>query len=464
MRSGPPIHVGIDLSTTSARCLVRNHRLEVIGSGIARHTTLESGLAQRSSDWLDALRSSFAAATAEVDTNAISTIGIATQGVATVAVDERGAVLEDPVGWTDVAAAAGADIDRADWYVRSGRHLTPPFLAWRLMSGPRVDDARRWAFAGDYIGFQLTGQWTISPCLASSSGLIDPEARDWSDELLGRVGLDDARLSRVREPLGAPADAVGPLATELGLSPTTQVAHAAQDQRAAALVSDPDGSCISIAIGTAGAIVGTCRYGGIRERRIPVTPGLEPDTWNVEGVVAAAGLAFDWAARLCGFDSVLDFLECASSVSPGMASAQFDALLAGGGSPWWPDEPYAQLSRLDLSTDRAALCRAVIDGVAERIAYNARAIRSMAAVDGTRGEFETPVHLLGPATAHPAVSGSIVAALGCPARLVELEQPTATGAALIGACAAGYFPSLRTAVEALPDRTVRGTPGEQGGL
>lgn len=449
MSDSQRFHLGVDLSTTSVRCLVLNEALEEVGRGSGRHSDLATSLSQNGSAWIDVFESAFGDAirSASVAPADIASIGVATQGVTAVPVTDQGKQISLPRVWLGGEdGGRSGDLDRTQWYERSGRYVFGPFLASRLVEGGTSAREVRWCLAGDFLVYHLTGVWVVGPGLASTTGLVDPSARDWSDELLGEVRLTRRQLSRIGEPgEGATVPAKGPLARRLGMQSSTPVAFPTQDQRAAGLMSDPYGEYCTVALGTAGAVFARADTPSVRSRSIPLTPGLGNDVWWLEGVVLAAGLALDWVARLIGCSSTGEMLDLASAIAPGEGSVEFIPGVGGVGTPDWQARTTSDLLGLSLSDGREQVARAVVDGVCELIVRNIEEVRPSS----------TSVRLVGRTALHDVVSQALATRLGEVVSVVRLDEPTGIGSAVLGAYAGGFFDSLEEAVLAFPERSIR---------
>lgn len=430
-----PVHAGIDLSTTTARCVVLDAELNFIAVGRHPHTSIADKLHQRADRWASSVELAIreAAAAAEVELDQIASIGIATQGVASVMVDDAGEELTPTQGWLSVGHEPTPMLEPEtmdSWYRRSGRRLSPSSLAGRLMCD-RSRTGRRWVLAGDLIAHQLTGLWRVDPCLAATTGMIDQCARDWSDSILGELGVDRDSLSRVTPSGTVAGQARGAMAVRLGLSPDAFVASPTQDQRAAVLVADPAETSLTVTFGTAVAIVRRADDCTSRlSAQVPLTPGLRSDTWWHEGVVPAAGATFDWCAELMGLPSTAAWLDLAADVDVGAAEAVCEPWFGGRGSAGWDPSATGAFRGLQLGASRSVVARAVVDAVCEEIARNVELL-------GAPSE----VRIVGPATAHPVVAQTVATILGRQVTRVIVDEPTAYGAALIGAQATGHIKS-----------------------
>ncbi|MGD9997499.1 MAG: FGGY-family carbohydrate kinase [Ilumatobacteraceae bacterium] len=450
------MHAGIDLSTTTARCVLLDGALNVIAVGRQRHTGLADNLRQRAGRWIGSVERAVAesAAAAGVALDRIGSIGIATQGVASVMVDEAGNELSDAQGWLSAGDEPTPELATAtieSWYSRSGRRISPATLAGRLLCNTEASTGR-WALAGDLIAHQLTGQWVVDPCLAATTALLDQCSRDWSGALLGEVGVEPTSLSRIGASGTVAGNARGPLAARLGLSPDAIVATPTQDQRAAVLVADPDETSVTVTFGTAVAIVR--RADGCASRlsaSVPLTPGLQPDTWWHEGVVPAVGVTFDWCAELMGLPNTGAWLDLAGDVEVGSAGVVCEPWFGGRGSAGWDLSATGALRSLQLGTSRSDVARAVVDGVCAEIVTNVELLGP-----------SSDVRVVGRASAHPALVRTVATLLGRPVTRVIADEPTAYGAALLGAQAGGHIASAHAHSRAvLRSHVVE--PGGRGG-
>ncbi len=425
------MHAGIDLSTTTARCVLLDTELNVIAVGRHRHTGLADKLRQHADRWISSVQHAVdeSAAAAGVGVDRIISVGVATQGVASVLVDDTGMDLDAAQGWLSAGDEPTPELSAAtieSWYERSGRRISLASLAARLLRNNGATSGR-WALAGDLIAHRLTGQWSIDPCLAATSGLLDQCTGDWSASLMAEAGIDRASLSRIGPPGTVAGHARGALAVRLGLSPETPVAFPTQDQRAAVLVADPDERSVTVTFGTAVAIVR--RAGDCSARlsaSIPLTPGLQPDTWWHEGVVPAAGITFDWCAELMGLPTTGAWLDLAGEIEVGAAGAVCEPWFGGRGSAGWDSAATGALKALQLGTSRSEVARAVVDGVCEEIVRNVELLGP-----------SSDVRIVGRAAAHPVLARTIATLLSRPVTRVISDEPTGYGAALLG-CAGGW--------------------------
>ena len=72
-------------------------------------------------------------------------------------------------------------------------------LLWLREHEPETLERTRWvADVHAFLVQRLTGTWRTTTACADPLGLVDMERRDWSDELLGRIGLSRSGCRRSR--------------------------------------------------------------------------------------------------------------------------------------------------------------------------------------------------------------------------------------------------------------------------
>ena len=91
-------------------------------------------------------------------------------------------------------------------------------MLWLRENEPgTLDRARKVVDVHAYLVHRMTNQWKTSWATADPLGLVDMRTFDWSDELLGMVGLTREHMAEINPPgeiLGELADEV---AAEVGI-------------------------------------------------------------------------------------------------------------------------------------------------------------------------------------------------------------------------------------------------------
>lgn len=328
--------LSIDVGTGSARAAL------VDGSGTILHIAGHEhdqivpafGWAeQRAADWWSGVVRAIRASLAAVDgaRERIAAICACGQMHGTVLVDEAGELTRTNVPlWNDKRTIdLVTNFERANapetYLSQSGNPATPAWpgfkLAWLRDNDP---DAYRRAHAvlmpKDYINLRLTGAIAMDSGDASCSFLMDPKARAWSKPMIDRLGLDEAKLPPIREPLEILGSVTEAAARETGLLRGTPVLVGGADYPVAVLGS---GVCRP---GLASDVTGTsCILTLIAEK-----PLLDPEICNiatVEGnwgpfvLLETGGDAMRWARRAF-HEKALSYEEIAAKAAEAKAGAE----------------------------------------------------------------------------------------------------------------------------------------------
>ena len=211
---------------------------------------------------------------------------------------------------------------------------------------------------------KLTGEFVTDVTTASRSLLVDIDTGQWDRRLLEIFGLPDERLPRI-----VACDEVVGTTTILGGEPVP-VGGLIVDQQAALYAQ----KCL-----TRGE--GKCTYGTgafILVNMGDVAPrfdnGLTTSVaWRIrgrtaycsDGQVYTAASAVRWLKHMGLIDSAADMDRIAAPDSGGVICAPSFAGLA---APWWKPDAGAFLTGMRLSTGRAEIIRAVLDGIAAQVA------------------------------------------------------------------------------------------------
>ncbi|GLZ10797.1 carbohydrate kinase [Actinomadura sp. NBRC 104425] len=173
-------------------------------------------------------------------------VGIDSWAVDYGLLDERGALLGNPVHYRDartdgVMERVRAELGDDHLYQVSGLQFLPFNTVYQLAaeSADVLKRARTLLLIPDLVGYWLTGRIGAERTNASTTGLLDVRAGAWSRPLLDRLGLPAQLLPDLREP----GDVVGTLradvAEETGLRADLPVTAVASHDTASAVAAVP---------------------------------------------------------------------------------------------------------------------------------------------------------------------------------------------------------------------------------
>lgn len=380
-----------------------------------------------------------------------------------VAADRDGEPLRPALIWCDRRAGeecAAARIEPARLRELTGCNIDPghvaPKVAWLARHEPEAHEAAAvFALPGSWVAWRASGTLAVDPSNASSTGVLDPRSREWSEEACAAFGVDPERLAPVR-----PAHAVlGPIQEWLreatGLDGSTQVVLGAGDEMAATLgagVVEPGVVCD--VMGTAEpvcAVVAEPAHDptGVVE----LHPHADPDTWLLENPGWLSGGAYRWfrdelggpeaaQAKESGAD-VYELLNAlAQCAPPGAGGVTWLPALAGAMAPEWNADARAAWFGMTAAHGRAHLARALLEG-------NALALRDVIEAIAGAGHPPSDVVCVGGGAKGRLLLELRAHITGLPVCRPEDVETTARGAAMLAAAGAGLHPSVAAAARAM---------------
>ncbi len=493
--------IGVDFGTESARAIVVDSgNGRVLGSGVAayRHVVIDEHLPsgealgaewalQHPGDWLESTEASVREALSSAGVSAADVVGIGIDFTACTVLPVKAdgtplmqlaGLAADPHAWpklwkhhasqpqatrvTDVAAARGES-----WLARYGGRISSE---WMLPKALQVLEEAPDTFAaadlivegGDWVVWQLTGQFARNACAAGYKGLWHKRDGYPSDDYLAALhpGLRGFYAGKGGgQTVVAPGARVGTLtpawADRLGLAPTTAVGAALIDAHAGVLGSGATGAgALMLILGTS-----TCHLLlADGEQLVPGVAGVVEDgivagMFAYEAGQAAVGDSFAWfvdtlasseiqaeaARREVSTHEVLS--ERAAPLRPGETG-----LLA---LDWWNGNRStlvdAELSGVLVGATLATRPEHVYRALIESTAFGTRVIADALRSGGV------PVSRVvagGGLTRNRLLMQIYADILGMEIEVSGAAQASALGAAMLGAVAAGPEAGGHATIEA----------------
>ncbi len=446
--------VGIDLGTSSTKCLILGPDGQVVGRGaVPVDCELRpGGFAELPAEvWWTTARGAVQQALA-VAPKGITRAGIciSSQGLSFVLLDADDRPLRAAISTLDTraerqAAALTERVSEPDLFRLTGKRAAPyyllPKLLWLRENEPHVlMKARGLAFAMDYLVGRLLGQRAPTDhSLASGSALHDVRRLEWSRRLAECFDIDLSIMPDL-SPAGTAAGAVTDAAAdEFGLPRGTLLAIGGQDQKCAAFAAGLSPEVATISLGTAAA----CEFISTEplldpQRSLPCFPYVRPDHWVLEGAIPAAGGALRWLAQAVSPseppDTVCQSLEREAVGADWDATPLFVPHVGGAGSPDWRRSAKGSLSDLTLATGRGEMARAVLEGVCFELAANVEAAQGLGLRPGA-------IRAFGGGARSAFWLQLLADCVELPVLKLSLEDAAALGACLLAASCAGQCAS-----------------------
>jgi xylulokinase len=434
--------VGLDVGTTGVKAIAVSPEGEVVARAERDYplATPAPGWAEQDpEDWWRAGESALGA----VGAKDAAGIGLSGQMHGLVALDEADRVIRPAILWNDQRTFAECEeIERRIGVERLIRltgnraltGFTAPKLLWLREHEPEAyGRIRHVLLPKDYVRLRLTGERATDVADASGTLLFDVAERRWSREVLEALALPREWLPEAMEsPEVSGRTANG-----------TPVAAGAGDQAAGALgvgVAGP--GPLSVVLGTSGVVFAALpAYAPEREGRLHVFCHAVPGTWHAMGVMLSAAGSLRWFRDAFAPGEPYDeLLAGAEEVEPGADGVLFLPYLSGERTPHADPHARAAFTGLRLEHGRAALTRAVLEGVAYGLRDSLELLRQL----GVRAE---SARVSGGGARSRLWLRIVASTLGIPLELMAAEEGAAFGAALLGAVAAGAFSDVHQAVE-----------------
>ena len=372
-------------------------------------------------------------AIAESGSPTLTAVGLGNQGETIVAWDRATGRAHGPaIVWQDRRSSVVCD-QLAEHGARlaqlTGLELDPYFVAPKLVwLRGRVEMDLVITTSDTWLLHRLCGEFVTDVATAGRTLLLDLESGRWSDEACAIFDIDPSTLPKV---VGN-AVALGQC-TEFGGN--VPVTGACVDQQAAlfaeACYSAGEAKCT---YGT-GAFMLACT-GSMPTRSANGLVGCpawqlgDELTWCLDGQVYTVGAAVTWMIAMGIMTEPGDLDRLGGSVDDANG-VTFVPALAGLAAPYWKPHAKAAFTGLSLSSERAHLVRAAIDGIAAQVALLAHA------AGRDLGSPITRLRVDGGLTRSRTLLQVQADLLQCPVEVYPSPHATALGVAAFAAIGAG---------------------------
>jgi len=266
---------------------------------------------------------------------------------------------------------------------------TLPQLAWLKHHEPEnFARIKHLSFVKDYIRYRLTGNLACDAIEAQGTLFWDMKAGCWSRELCALAGIPLETLP----PIGQPTDRAGAMTAEAsrdtGLPEGTPVIMGASDSAVedyAAGAIEP-GQCI-LKLATAGNV--NVMTASAHPHPATLTYShVVPGRWYTVTATNAAAVCQRWfrdqfcrdeiaQAQRDGVSPYTLINQLAATAPRGADGVFFHPYLMGERSPYWDANLRGSFTGLSMSTTKADLARALLEGVAYSLRDCYRTIESM---------------------------------------------------------------------------------------
>jgi xylulokinase len=371
------MYLGIDVGTSSVKAVLIDEAQHILASE-SEPLTVE----RPHPTWSEQDPESWIAATSKV-LDALSAshrdamkrvrgIGLSGHMHGATLIDKADRPLRPCILWNDGRSAKEAAELDADPRFRkiTGNIVFPGFTAPKLVWLHRHEPKHFSAVAKvllpkDYVRLWLTGSHASDMSDSAGTSWLDVAKRDWSDDLLAAAHLQRDQMPKLYEGT-EPTGKLRPLlATRWGMDAPPVVAGGAGDNAASACgVGTVAPGAAFVSLGTSGVLfVSNEKFRPNAASAVHAFCHALPNTWHQMGVILSAAASLEWLAHAMG-TSAGELAKSVEKSPPGEDPLFFLPYLSGERTPHNDTEARGSFVGLSHQTDRAAMARAVLEGVA----------------------------------------------------------------------------------------------------
>ena len=444
-------YIGIDLGTSAVKLL-----LVAADGTILKSVSREYPLSfphpgwseQEPEDWLRATKEGLDALLEGEDRASVRGVSFGGQMHGLVILDEEDRVIRPAILWNDGRTQKETDelnekIGKAKLSEYTANiafaGFTAPKLLWVKANEPEhFARIAKIMLPKDYLAYRMTGIFSTDYSDAGGMLLLDVKNKKWSEEMCAICGIRKEQLPRLYESY-APT---GPVLAEYGL-PNAVVSAGAGDNAAAAIGTGTvkDGDC-NISLGTSGTVFISQDHFSVDARNALHSFPHASGKHHLMGCILSAASCYKWWTEevLRSKDNTQE-QEGLSSLM-GDNDVWFLPYLMGERSPHNDTEARGCFLGMRPDTDRRHMTLAVMEGVAF-------ALRDCVEI-AREGGLSIPETKICGGGARSEVWKKVMAnVLGIPVSVPAVEEGPAFGAAILAMVAAGEYPTVSAATDAL---------------
>lgn len=455
--------IGVDVGTTSTKVLIADPIGRVLASGTADYQLLfpHVGWAEQNpEDIFKGVKRAIKEAVSQIpkQSGEICAISFSTQRDTLVVTDENNVPLRNAITWLDSRAGEECerlkrDVGEDTVYTITGVPIstiwTGAFLLWLRTHEPEVwGKAACFGLVHDYLMCCFGAkEHYLDMTNACQTMFYDFVNNEWSEPLLAYMGITAERLPKLVKPTQALGTLSPELAKELNLSPEIRLIAGGGDQQCAMLGSGAirQGDT-EVCIGTAANILAALETPQLDEsHQLICHRSLIPNNYVLEGAMLSTGKLIEWIADVFypGEDKKNFYLklnyEVATNSHPGANGLLITPHFEGAASPHWNYDARGVCLGLTLTTDRADICRAVLEGISLEIKKNLILMQQM-------GSCAQRIIVSGGASNSPVWLQIIADVLGIPVITLENNECAAIGSVILAGVGSGVYRDMEHGV------------------
>ena len=384
--------IGLDVGTSGAKCIMIDETGKVIASSTQEYplyTPKPNWAEQNPEDWWQGVVRGLKVILEKANVDPADILGLSYSGQmhGLVALDADNNVIRPAILWCDQRTQK-----QCDWITEraGGVEGLLTYTNNRMLTGytggkilwlrdEEPENFRRMKIfqcPKDYIRFRMTGELLMDVSDASGTGFFDTKNRRWSDALIEIAGLDKAIFPKVVESTALAGRVTKETAALTGLPEGLPCYAGGGDAVIQAVGSGlVKPGVLGVVIGTSGNVtMGLDHYEDNPHGDLQMFCGNEPGLYTGFGCTLSAGGSYRWyrdtlcenavqEAAVAG-DNVYNIMGRDAEASvPGANGVVFTPYLAGERCPYPDPNARGSFYGISLSTTRADITRAVMEGV-----------------------------------------------------------------------------------------------------
>jgi xylulokinase len=383
--------LGIDIGTSGTKTVLFDESGNTVASALGEYPLYQPNIGwaeQDPEDWWKATYTTInnVLLKSGIKASEIKGVGLSGQMHGAVLLDSEYKVIRKAIIWCDQRSTLECEqitalIGKERLIEITANPALPGFTASKILwvknnEPENFAKIKKILLPKDYIRFKLTGEFATEVSDASGMQLMDIPKRQWSTEVLGKLGIAREFLGELYESFEI-SGKVNKYASDItGLKEGTAVVGGAGDQAAGAIGNGiVKTGVISSTIGTSGVVFAFSEKVTIDPKgRVHTFCHAVPNTWHIMGVTQGAGLSLKWfrdnfcieekrTAELMNIDPYVLMDQEAQRVQAGCNGLIYLPYLMGERTPHLDANAKGVFFGLSAKHEKQDMLRSVMEGV-----------------------------------------------------------------------------------------------------
>ena len=394
------------------------------------------------------------------DSKQVVSLAVASVAEAGVPIDRTGRPLADIIAWFDTRPTAEMEwlakcVGTDALFVRTGLSLQPIFglckMLWLQKHEPDAwSRTARWLNISDYVAYRLCGVPATGVSLASRTMALDLQRRCWDDDILRAVGMPVELFAPIAEAGTALGRVTAEATAETTVPTGVTVAVGGHDHLCGALaagVTEP-GTMLE-SLGTTDTLLAPTLQPTadpeLGRQGFSQGAHVVPDRYYIFGGQYTLGASIEWFRETIGAgQSHAALIAAAEEVPIGSYGVCFLPHLRLANPPYVDPASRGAFLGLASGVMRPTLYRAVVEGLGFESRGVLEALRSFPEAATLKD-----ARSIGGVTRNRLLMQLRTTIRNQATTVLEIEEATALGAAVLGGLGAGVYPDLPSAIAAL---------------